>query len=112
MPLQVAPDLTRRGDGPPSEESLTGGDSTEIEVNPRCCLCGTDAELSYCTFCGKHFCAGCERNYPARVIAATMEGFTALKDFLLNALPVERTVPRRGATPEDRPCCGKGHLKM
>ena len=101
--------MTRRGDGPPAGKLLRGGDSAEIGADPRCCLCGTDVELSYCTFCGKYFCAGCERNYPARVVAATLEGFTALKALLLSALPAEPTVPPKGSSPQDELCCGKRH---
>ena len=58
-----------RVDSSAAEKPPPGSGLAEIEADPRCCLCGTDSELSYCTFCGKYFCAACERNYPARVIA-------------------------------------------
>jgi hypothetical protein len=91
---------------------MPGSGSTEIGGEPRCCLCGTGAELSYCTFCSKYFCAACERNYPARVIAATLEGFTTLKTLLLSAIPADLAEP---AVPPKKPplqrelCCGSKH---
>jgi hypothetical protein len=99
--------MTHRHDDPPADKTLTGGETAEIEADGRCYLCGTDVELSYCTFCGKYFCAACERNYPARVIAATMEGFTALRALLSSVRPPEPAVPPNALSPQDRLCCGK-----
>jgi hypothetical protein len=93
-----------------AEKSLPGGDVADAGANPRCYLCGTDAELTYCSFCKKYFCAGCERDYPARVMAATVEGMAALKNFLASVLPSEPTVtPPKVAPPKEELCCGQRH---
>jgi hypothetical protein len=92
-----------------AEKALPAGDVADIAAVPHCYLCGTDAELTYCSFCKKHFCAGCERDYPARVISATVEGMTALKNFLASVLPAEPAVTPKVAPPQDKRCCGQRH---
>jgi hypothetical protein len=113
MPLQSA-DVMDQGGGAVANRPMPGSDVAGIAVNPRCYLCATETGLSYCSFCKKYFCAGCERDYPGRVIAATLEGFSALKTFLSNALPAEPAAMPKDVppTPKDVPpksqsCCGR-----
>lgn len=102
--------MTHHDDGVLAEKSLPGSDVADVAATPRCYLCGTDFALSYCSFCKKYFCAGCERDYPARVIAATVESFTALKSFLASALPPQPPLrPPKVSPPAKKLCCGQKH---
>jgi hypothetical protein len=112
--------MIRHGEASSAGEPVLGGKSIETGTAPRCYLCGTDVGLTYCSFCSKHFCAECERKYPTRVVAATLEGFSALKALLLSALPPDpsdstappiepSTVPQKGPSPKDGLCCGQRH---
>jgi hypothetical protein len=92
-----------------AEKALPGGDVADVGATPHCYLCGADAELTYCSFCKKYFCAGCERDYPSRVIAATVEGMTALKNFLARVLPSEPAVTPKVSPPKKKLCCGQRH---
>lgn len=47
-------------------------------MEPQCCLCGTDQELSYCAVCKKYFCKPCKAKYPARVLAMFTEAYKKL----------------------------------
>lgn len=39
-------------------------------VTPHCAICGTTEQLSWCSTCKVWLCSRCQRNYPARGIAA------------------------------------------
>ena len=102
--------MTRRAGGTRAGKLRRAGNPAAIGADARCYLCGTDDGLSYCTFCEKYFCARCERNYPGRVAAATLERFTALKALVASALPVELAAPPK-ASPDDSSCCGAQHRR-
>jgi hypothetical protein len=92
-----------------SDIFIEEGDFSNVRTN--CYLCGASEALTYCKLCQKYFCKACERRYPSRVIAATLEGVAKLKQRTQRAMSRPGIEDVEKAISDDESCCGRKYQR-